>query len=103
MDEKSVIWTNTAVKQRNEIFKYWNEHNGNFAYSIQLNHKIRQRIIVLKNNPGIGKLTVLKNTRVLSMKHYSLLYKTNSSQIIITAFWDNRRNPEELLRFLREH
>ncbi len=41
------------------------------------------------------------NTRVASMGHYSIFYKFNEKEIIITAFWDNRQDPNSLLDLLK--
>ncbi len=96
-----VLWTATALKQRNHVFKYWNGRNKSSAYSKKLNKKIKERVNLLKNNPEIGKRTEFKNTRAISLGHYSILYKIISAEIIITGFWDNRQNPVKLLEFLK--
>ncbi len=49
----------------------------------------------------MGKPTDFKNTRAVIMRHYSILYKVQRPKIIITAFWDNRDDPEKLLRLMR--
>ncbi len=50
----------------------------------------------------MGKATNFGNTRAISMRHYSILYKIDNSRIIITGFWDNRQNTEKLLKFLKK-
>jgi toxin YoeB len=65
-----VIWTETAIRQRNSIFEYWNERNKSYTYSIKLNSKIVERTNLLKQNPEIGKTTQFKSTRVVSLGHY---------------------------------
>lgn len=91
-----------AVRQRNIIFEYWNERNQSYTYSKKLNAAIHERIVILKSNPEVGKPTNFKNTRVVSLGHYSLFYKQIDSQIIITAFWDNRQKPGKLLTVLKK-
>jgi hypothetical protein len=39
---------------------------------------------------------------VAAMGHFSLFYKIKADTIIITAFWDNRQDPKELLKLLKE-
>lgn len=102
MDEIKIFWTLTAKEQRDLIFKYWNERTGNSRYSRKLNLEIRDRIEILKNYPEIGKKSNFRNTRILFMKHYSILYKIVEPQIIITGFWDNRKDLGKLLRFLKK-
>ncbi len=98
-----VFWTQTAILQRNLVFQYWNTRNKSKGYSVKLNIEIKERILLLKNYPLIGKKTELKNVRILSIKHYSILYKVEDSRILIMAFWDNRQDPRKLLKLLRDN
>ncbi len=36
------------------------------------------------------------------MGHFSILYKLTDEQLIITAFWDNRQNPQKLMEIIKE-
>ena len=101
MAEIKIFWTNTAVKQRNSIFEYWNERNNSTRYSKKLNTLIKERLKVLKTNPDIGKRTEFVNTRAISLGHYSIFYQIIESQIFIISFWDNRQDPVKLLIFLK--
>jgi hypothetical protein len=102
MDVLNIVWTLTAVKQRNYIFEYWNERNKSKIYSQKLNLKIKERIGLLKANPNLGIKTDFKETRVISLGHFSVFYKKIDSAIFITAFWDNRQDPEKLIKFLKD-
>ncbi|MFZ2283799.1 MAG: type II toxin-antitoxin system RelE/ParE family toxin [Lutibacter sp.] len=102
MAELTIFWTNTALKQRNYTFEYWNERNKSTTYSKKLNSSIKERTNILKTNPELGKKTEFNNTRAISLGHYSILYKKFDSKIIITGFWDNRQDPEKLLKFLNQ-
>ena len=102
MAELSVFWTNTALKQRNYTFEYWNDRNKSTTYSKKLNLSIKERTDILKTNPELGKRTEYNNTQVISLGHYSILYKKVDLKIIITGFWDNRQNPDKLLKFLTQ-
>ena len=66
MAQLKVIWTNTAYKQRNLIFNYWNKRNGNNNYSKKLLIKINQRVKHISIFPEIGKQVDFKNTSVMS-------------------------------------
>lgn len=103
MARLKIFWTSTAVKQRNHIFKYWNERNKSTAYSKKLSKIINERINFLKTYPQMGKNTDVSNTRAISLGHYSILYRKVKSNIIITGFWDNRQDPIKLLEFLKEN
>lgn len=96
-----LFWTETAIRQRNFIFEYWNERNKSYTYSRKLYSKINERIGLLKQHPEIGKLTEFKITRAVSLGHYTIFYQFSSTQLIITGFWDNRQEPSKLLRFLK--
>ena len=95
-------WTETAIRQRNYIFEYQIERNKNTTYANKLNEKIKERTNLLKQNPDLGKKTDFNNTRVVSLGHYSILYQKSNTKIIITGFWDNRQEPEKLLKFLKK-
>lgn len=102
MAQLSVFWTKTAIKQRNLVFKYWNNRNKSNAYSVKLNIQIKERITLLKSYPEMGKKTDFKNVKAIVMGHYSILYKIEESNILIVSFWDNRQNPNKLLQLLRD-
>lgn len=100
MAQLNLFWTETAIRQRNFIFEYWIERNQSNTYAKKLNQKIKERTTLLKKNPELGKKTDFKNTRLVSLGHYSILYQRIDLGIIITGFWDNRQEPEKLLKFL---
>jgi toxin YoeB len=97
-----VFWTETAIKQRNLIFEYWNNRNQSTAYSRKLRSKINDRIETLKNHPKAGKKTNFRDVRVSVLGHFSLLYNSDKSKITIVAFWDNRQDPKKLITLLPE-
>jgi len=102
MAQLGIFWTETAIRQRNYIFEYWIERNQSNAYAKKLNEKIGERTKLLKRNPELGKKTDFKNTRAVSLGHYSILYQIIDDKIIITGFWDNRQEPKKLLKFLKK-
>jgi toxin YoeB len=97
-----VFWTETAIKQRNHIFEYWNDRNKSTEYSKKLRLEINDRIKTLKSNPRAGKNTDFENIRVSVLGYFSILYKFSETRIIIVAFWDNRQDPKKLLSLLQE-
>jgi plasmid stabilization system protein ParE len=103
MAQLSIFWTETAIRQRNYIFEYWIERNKSNIYAKKLNQKIKERTDLLKLNPDLGKKTEFKNTRAVSLGHYSILYEKYNSKIIVTGFWDNRQEPGKLLNHLRNN
>lgn len=83
MARLNILWTNTALKQRDHTFQFWNERNESNSYSKKLSKKIKERVNLLKSNPLLGKKSEYKNTRVISLGHYSILYKQIHLNIII--------------------
>ncbi|NDI98596.1 type II toxin-antitoxin system RelE/ParE family toxin [Flavobacterium sp. LaA7.5] len=96
-----ISWTTTAKLQRDLIFDYWNKRNKSYVYSRKLYFEILERIAILKQNPEIGKPTTFNNTRAISLGHYSIFYKVGTTQLIITAFWDNRQDSSKLKKLLK--
>lgn len=95
-----LFWTETAIRQRNYYFEYWNNRNKSNSYSKKLNQKIKERANLLKTNPELGKETEINEIRIVSLGHYSILYKFDSDKVVIVGFWDSRQNPQKLLSFL---
>lgn len=97
MARRKIVWTETAVLQRRKILEYWNENNGSSTYSIKLVKTIKKYVEIIADYPLAFKLTEYPETRVAALGHYSIFYKTTGGQIIITAFWDNRQNPDDFI------
>lgn len=103
MDEITIFWTKTAIKQRNHVFEYWNKRNFSIAYSVKLNLMIKESLNLLKSYTKIGKMTEFKGTRAIFITYYSLLYKIEDNKIIVTGFWDNRQDSKKLNKFLKDN
>ena len=61
---------------------------------------VTDRTEQIAKNPELFKRTDFKNVRVASLGNYSIYYKTTESEIIISAFWDNRQDHKKLLETL---
>ena len=101
MAQLKIFWTETAIRQRNYVFEYWNERNKSTEYSKSLNKKIVERLFLLKSQPELGKKSDFEYIWVITLGHYSILYKFDEQRIIIVGFWDNRQDPEKLLKFMQ--
>jgi plasmid stabilization system protein ParE len=102
MAKKSVVWTATAIKQRREILKYWTLRNKSTTYAEKLLILIKDRIHLIATNPSAGKPTSHTETREAAMGNFSIYYKIAKQQIIITSFWDNRQEPEKIVKLLKK-
>ena len=101
MAQKKIIWTETAVRQRRSILEYWVQRNQSPTYSLKLLQLSNEKASLIAENPLIYKAAEFPDTHVAAMEHFSLFYKITDSAIIITAFWDNRQDPKELLKLLK--
>ncbi|MBL7872583.1 MAG: type II toxin-antitoxin system RelE/ParE family toxin [Cyclobacteriaceae bacterium] len=101
MAQKKIIWTETAAWQRRSILDYWLERNQSPNYSLRLLRLSNEKANLIADNPLLYKAAEFPNTRVAAMGHFSLFYKISDDAIIITAFWDNRQDPKELLKLLK--
>jgi plasmid stabilization system protein ParE len=100
MAQRSVVWTETAVKQRREILKYWTVRNSSTEYAEKLIRAIKERIDLIVAHPEACKIAEYPETREAAMGNFSIYYKIQPERIIIVAFWDNRQDPKKLLELL---
>ncbi|MBP0904441.1 type II toxin-antitoxin system RelE/ParE family toxin [Mariniflexile gromovii] len=100
MAKRNVIWTRTADIQFVGILEYWVNRNKSKTYSKKLMKLVSERTKQIAEQPSIFKATNVKDTRVASLGNFSIFYKFNDKELIITAFWDNRQNPKKLLKIL---
>lgn len=100
MAERTIIWTETAIRQRNEIFEYWNLRNKSKQYSQRLNRTIKEYLQVLAQRPTIGLKLHDAETRTFSLGNYNIYYEFDSDHLFVISIWENRQNPEELLNTL---
>ena len=96
MVKRRLIWSKNSIKERNEIFDYWNNRNKSKKFSQKLYHRFIKSIEPLKDNPEIGILNNKHHFRYILVKEYLIFYDYNDAEIIILKIWDGRRNPENL-------
>lgn len=102
MAKREIVWTETAVKQRREILRYWHERNANPSYSIKLVKIIASHLKTISKNPKAFKEVEFQNVRESALGHFSLYYRITEKQIIVMAFWDNRQDPKKLLKLITQ-
>jgi len=101
MAQRTVVWTDTAKLQRRKIFEYWNGRNGSTRYSKKLLKFIQARVQQLIEHPLSGKETEIDGVRITSLGHFSIVYRTTETQLVVIGFWDTRQDPEKLLASIR--
>lgn len=67
---RRIIWSNRAIKERQEIFNYWNNRTHSKTYSKKLNRLFQQAIDLLSNYPQIGRKTTDKSARIKVVRDY---------------------------------
>lgn len=102
MVKRTVVWTETAARQRREILKYWTKRNGSTIFAEKLIKVTANRIQVILRHPQSFKSTTYPGTRESAMGHFSIFYKLTKDKLIITAFWDNRQDPKNLFELIKK-
>jgi plasmid stabilization system protein ParE len=100
MAKRDIIWTKTADLQFVGILEYWVNRNKSASYSKKLLKLVSTRTNQISEKPFIYRSTDFKDIRVSVLGNFSIYYRVNDEQIIITAFWDNRQDPKKLLEAL---
>ena len=100
MAKRIIVWTKTADIQFVGILEYWVKRNKSNIYSKKLVRLVKKRTEQIAENPYICKPSDFKDTRVASLGNFSIFYKVTDTQIIISAFWDNRQDPKKLLEVI---
>jgi len=91
-NSRSPVRRNPGILGKTEQIKF---------LSKKLIKRVSERTRHIAESPLIYKAAEFKDTRVASLGNFSIFYKTSDEQIIITAFWDNRQDPEKLLEILK--
>ena len=66
----------------------------------KLSALLKEKTNLIRDQNYIGKPTNFKDVRATLISHFTVFYKINPEEIIISGIWDNRRNPEDLLKNL---
>lgn len=104
LEEKplNIRWTSTAEVQFLSVLEYWIERNKSITYAEKLSELVWEKTRFLAQNPLASPQAGFPDTRKAVMGHYSIFYKIVRSEIIVTAFWDNRQDPKKLFSLLNE-
>jgi toxin YoeB len=101
MAQRTVVWTKTADVQFVGVLEFWVKKNKSANYSKKLIQIVSEATQLIAERPFMYKATDFKDTRVASLGNYSIYYKFTDTQIIISAFWDNRQDHKKLLEILQ--
>ena len=102
MVEREIIWTETAGKQLQQILDYWLDKNASPEYPKKILQLVEEYIGYILQRPDSFRLTEHGTNRVCVIGVFSIFFKRKYSKIYITCFWDNRQDPNRLIRILRK-
>jgi len=92
-----IKWTRQALLSFADTLKYLIAHNSSQTYSKKLRKEVEKKEKLIAENPNIGSPSEINDVKyVLIDKNFSMYYRVNKEVIEILAFWDNRRDPENL-------
>ncbi|MFV0554000.1 MAG: type II toxin-antitoxin system RelE/ParE family toxin [Mangrovibacterium sp.] len=97
MAQRNVVWTRTADRQFVGVLEYWARRNRSTVYSNKLVRLVSERTKQIAASPWAFRCTEFKNTRIAYLGSYAIFYKIREEDIVISAFWDNRQDPQRLL------
>ena len=101
MDLK-VLWTNTASKQLEDIFDYYNT-TANLTVARKLVKGIVQKTTSLSKQPRKGQRELLladrqKEYRYIVEGNYKIIYWVDLATVHIAAVFDSRQNPDKMTK-----
>lgn len=74
MVKRTVVWTETAARQRREILKYWVKRNGTTTYAEKLIKLISEQVKVILTNPKLFKKADFPGTHASALGHFSIFF-----------------------------
>ena len=92
-----IEWTEKAKEQYHNTLQFWINHNQSNEYSLKIVDEVEKKTAHIQNFSRSGIPVNYGNVfRINFLKYFTLIYEIQDSIIYIVAFWDGRRNPEEL-------
>ena len=91
---RKIDWSKRAIKEFDDTSLFWENNNNSDVYSQKLLDETLIKINQIAENPLIGEEVGKNYRRVLVLQNFSIIYKVHKEKINISAFFDNRRNPE---------
>jgi len=93
---KEIVWTETSIRDRLEIFQFWPIHNKSAVYSNKLEYLFNESVKLLAEFPQMGTPTDYQDLRVKFVRNYKLFYRDTPNRIEIIRVWDTMQNPKNL-------
>ena len=92
---RTLIWSEPAQINIDDIVDYYNRRNGSPTYSNRLTLEFRERMNMVVANPYSGQRW-MDDFRYVIVKPFQLFYYVTKTEVIVAAVWDARRDPDTL-------
>lgn len=96
-----VIWSTSSEKEFINTLKFWIEKNQSNNYSLKLFAEVIKLSEILSEYPNLGLKSTYKTNRIIITSNFKLIYEATKTQIKIKRFFDARRNPKSILKFVK--
>lgn len=90
---KKIRWTNRAIIDRTNIYRYWLERNQSNTYPEKLEELFEKSAEIISNFPNIGTPTNYREVYAKIVRDYKIFYRIKSEEIQILRVWDTRQHP----------
>jgi len=97
----TIEWSKTAENQLFAILDFWIGKTKSTSYAEKLATIVWKRTEFIVRNPFASEKTSFPETRRAALGHFSIFYKITDTKVLITAFWDNRQDPNRLYELLK--
>jgi hypothetical protein len=89
-----IIVSSRANREIYATISYWTQKSNKYALNILKEVEAKSNFIL--ENPLAYPIFYKDFRRAVILEDFSLVYKIFPEEILIAAFWDNRRNPKAL-------
>ena len=91
-----IIWKKTADRTFDNITTFLQQDKFSSRAAFNFAKLVYEKIDQLEKQPMSGrKVLGTKSVRVINFgTHYQMFYRSEGKTLVISAFWDMRRNPK---------
>lgn len=93
---RSIIWSENAEHQLQEILMYWKNRNKSNVYPLKLRRAFLGTVKILTAQPYLGVLIKSPAIYQKLVKDYLIIYEVKPEILFILALFDTRQDPAKL-------
>lgn len=102
MEEKEIIWTNTAKTQLFSIMDYYAKRNKSDLYSLKLESGIKKKLESIDFKIALPQKTMVENLYYFTFNHISTFFSAQNNIIKVKFLIDERRSPKRIKKLISE-